>query len=220
MVKPPTVAGLTLNVGQVLRKVKFRNNLSSSLRQLFLQWQLLWEQFQPTWATGMTATEEMPCSWPTLPTRCCFLYSWLLVLSHIARLICPTWIRPFRIINTVQEADNDSIGKCQDLFPNWVQCLCQAGAWLNGGWWRDQEDHPGDRGRGVQRKAWWVQSFLFWIIQQASSLALEGCAPHMPCFCYLGSVPVKSLGVLIGGFNNRQQWICHQEVGLWSHLCM
>ena len=41
MVKPPTVAGLTLNVGQVLREVKFRNNLSSSLRQLFLQWQLL-----------------------------------------------------------------------------------------------------------------------------------------------------------------------------------
>ena len=30
MVKPPTVAGLTLNVGQVMREVKFRNNLSSS----------------------------------------------------------------------------------------------------------------------------------------------------------------------------------------------
>ena len=25
-------------------------------------------------------------------------------------------------------------------------------------------------------------------------LALEGCVPHMPCFCHLGSVPVNSFG--------------------------
>ena len=39
MVKPPTVAGLTLNVGQVLRNIKSQNNLFA-LRQHFLQWQL------------------------------------------------------------------------------------------------------------------------------------------------------------------------------------
>ena len=41
MVKPPTVAGLTLNVGQVKRKVKCFSLIQFfAPRQHFLQWQL------------------------------------------------------------------------------------------------------------------------------------------------------------------------------------
>ena len=109
MVKPPTVAGLTLNVGQVKRKECFQKSIVCSQAAFSAMAAVVRavsaHLSHRNDSHGRNALLMTYIAYQVLTSLKSFNY-W-----SFARLICLTWIRPSLITNMVQGADNASTGK-------------------------------------------------------------------------------------------------------------